>query len=81
MFYLDARPITAKYIEQLHPRRKTVHRLEPESSSFRHTIPPSVTTVIVKQRKDGWEEEFGLEKEAYEKLNDLQGVVIPQLYG
>lgn len=81
MFYLDGQPITAKSIEQLHPRRDTVHRLELESGSFRHTIPPSVTTVIVKQQKDGWEEEFGLEKEAYERLDKLQGIAIPELYG
>ncbi|CAG8368001.1 unnamed protein product [Penicillium salamii] len=80
MFYLDSQPITAQSIEQLHPRRNTVHRLTLEPGSFRHTIPPSVTTVIIKQQKDGWEEEFGFEKEAYEKLNRLQGTVIPVSY-
>lgn len=78
---MEGHPITAKYVEQLHPRRKTVHRLKLDPGSFRHTIPPSVTTVIVKQRKDGWEEEFGLEKQAYDRLDELQGIVIPQIYG
>ncbi|KAJ5573532.1 uncharacterized protein N7459_007959 [Penicillium hispanicum] len=77
----DGHSISAKHSKQLHPRRNTVHRLELEPASFRHTIPPAVTSVIVKQQKDGWEEEFVLEKEAYERLNELQGVLIPQLYG
>ncbi|KAJ6086075.1 hypothetical protein N7486_010356 [Penicillium sp. IBT 16267x] len=81
MFYLNGQPVTVEYAKQLHPRRKTVHRLGLKSGSFRSTIPPSVKTVIVKQRKDGWEKEFELEEQAYQKLGKLQGITIPELYG
>ncbi|PLB54085.1 hypothetical protein P170DRAFT_8147 [Aspergillus steynii IBT 23096] len=81
MLYLDGQPIAAKKVEQLHPRRKTVHRLEIEPCSSRHIIPPTTTTVIVKQQKDGWEEEFRLEREAYDRLHELQGTMIPVLFG
>ncbi|KAJ5191312.1 uncharacterized protein N7498_010297 [Penicillium cinerascens] len=80
-FYLDSLPITAEYVEQLHPSHPTVHRLRLLPGSFRHNIPPSVITIIIKQQKDGWEKEFEVEKGAYEKLDELQGIVIPELYG
>lgn len=61
--------------------QRPVYRFEIGPSSFRHTIPSSVNTVIVKQQKDGWEEEFWNEKNTYDRLQDLQGTVIPHLYG
>lgn len=81
MFYLEGQLITAKNTKQLDPRRIYVHRLELESSSFRHNIPSSVKTVLVKQQKDGWEDEFWLEKEVYERLNENQGIMILRLSG
>lgn len=63
------------------PCRKTLYRLELEQGSFRHTIPVAVTRVIVKQQKDEWEEEFWGEKKAYDRLKELQGTVIPQIFG
>ncbi|KAJ5637466.1 hypothetical protein N7490_007345 [Penicillium lividum] len=81
MFFLNGQPITMEYAKQLHPHRKPVHRLGLESGLFRSTIPPSDKTVIVKQRKDGWEKEFGHEEQAYQKLVKLQGIAIPKLYG
>ncbi|KAJ5468636.1 hypothetical protein N7475_006388 [Penicillium sp. IBT 31633x] len=48
--------------------------------SLRHTIPPEITTIIVKQQKDRWENEFKVEKEAYKFLEQLQGIVIPRLF-
>lgn len=38
-------------------------------------------TVILKQQKDGWEEDFNVERAAYEKLMQLQGHAIPILLG
>ena len=58
-----------------------MHRLILKPDSHRHVIPNTVTSVIVKQEKDGWEEEFEVEKIAYKKLEQLQGEVIPYLYG
>jgi hypothetical protein len=44
--------------------------------------PPSkFRTLIIKQEKDGWATEFEAEKEAYQKLKNLQGDVIPCLLG
>ena len=63
------------------PCRKTLYCLELEQGSFRHTIPVAVTRVIVKQQKDEWEEEFWGEKKAYDRLKELRGTVIPQLFG
>lgn len=37
-------------------------------------------TIIVKQPKEGWSDEFAQEEQAYTKLKDLQGGVIPQLF-
>lgn len=41
-------------------------------------LPP---TVILKQMKVGWDEEFNQEKQAYQRLRRLQGTVIPRCYG
>ncbi|KAJ5578113.1 uncharacterized protein N7459_007077 [Penicillium hispanicum] len=49
--------------------------------SFRHTIPPTVTTVIVKQQKGEWGKEFWNEKNAYDRLKELQGTIVPNLFG
>lgn len=59
----------------------TVHRLETEPSSRHHALPENVKSVIVKQQKDGWAAEFQCEKEAYKRLEDLQGTTIPRLLG
>ncbi|KAL2015108.1 hypothetical protein VTK56DRAFT_6308 [Thermocarpiscus australiensis] len=41
-------------------------------------LPP---TVILKKRKDKWEEEFEKEKQAYGVLKPIQGTIIPHFYG
>lgn len=41
-------------------------------------LPPSI---VVKQRKDGWEEEFANEICRYEQLTALQGTVVPVFFG
>lgn len=80
-FYLDGHPITATEVEQLDPGRETLYRLELDSGSFRHIITVTATTVIVKQQKDEWEEEFRSEIKAYDKFKELQGTVIPHFFG
>ncbi|RAK85638.1 hypothetical protein BO79DRAFT_220561 [Aspergillus costaricaensis CBS 115574] len=79
---LDSHEIKASEVEHLDPRR-TVYRfhLEPDPSCYRHIIPEPATSIIIKQRKEDWEEEFEDEKTAYTKLKDLQGQVIPYFYG
>lgn len=44
-------------------------------------IPETATSIIIKQQKEDWEEEFEDEKTAYTKLKSLQGEVIPYFYG
>ena len=60
--------------------RRTVYRveLEPGSSS---KIPPTANSIIVKRQKIGWETCFQDERKAYENLKELQGKLIPTLYG
>lgn len=77
MLYFDGKPLAIRNRETCY--RTTVHRVELEPSSV-----PSLSgieTVIFKQQKDGWEREFQDEVIAYEKLKDLQGVVVPRLLG
>jgi hypothetical protein len=38
-------------------------------------------TVVLKKRKEGWDEEFENETHIYTRLRELQGVVIPVCYG
>lgn len=61
--------------------RRTVYRFTLDPSSYRHSIPQTVTSVIVKQQKNDWEEEFRNEKAVYDRLKALQGKVIPFLFG
>ncbi|PYH34856.1 uncharacterized protein BO87DRAFT_425533 [Aspergillus neoniger CBS 115656] len=79
---LDSHEIKASEVEHLDPRR-TVYRfhLEPDSSCYRHIIPETAISIIIKQQKEDWEEEFEDEQTAYTKLKDLQGEVIPYFYG
>ncbi|KKK18879.1 hypothetical protein P175DRAFT_0529265 [Aspergillus ochraceoroseus IBT 24754] len=72
--HVDGQNLAIRNIEQLHPQRITVHRvtLEPKSN---------FGTLIIKQQKDGWNNEFEAEKEAYQRLSSLQGDVIPSLLG
>ncbi|RMJ05141.1 hypothetical protein CDV36_014195 [Fusarium kuroshium] len=37
--------------------------------------------IVLKIEKDGWDEEFDMEKAAYEQLEPMQGIVIPRCYG
>ncbi|PYH97163.1 hypothetical protein BO71DRAFT_396434 [Aspergillus ellipticus CBS 707.79] len=67
---------------ELLDQQRTVSRLKLEPGSFRYTIPPTATSVIVKQQKDGWEREFEDEKKTtYLRLKTLQGEVLPYFYG
>ncbi|OJZ84310.1 hypothetical protein ASPFODRAFT_48315 [Aspergillus luchuensis CBS 106.47] len=77
---LDGHEIKAAEVEHLYPHR-TVYRFHLEQNSYRHMIPETTTSIIIKQQKEDWEEEFEDEKTAYTKLKDLQGEVIPYFYG
>ena len=79
--FLNNQPIAATEIKQLGQGHGIIHRLILSPSVCHPNIPSGTTTVIVKQQKDGWEEEFQNEKEAYDKLQHLQGTVIPELFG
>ncbi|KAL2757046.1 hypothetical protein ACRALDRAFT_1075753 [Sodiomyces alcalophilus JCM 7366] len=48
-------------------------------SSFPEWNLPS--RLILKQQKEGWDEEFEMEKATYAKLRPLQGTVIPEFFG
>ena len=74
-------PIAARTLKTLDQRRQTVHRLEAEPSSCHNALPANVNSVIVKQQKDGWVVQFQREKEAYKRLENLQGTIIPRLFG
>ncbi|CAG8410946.1 unnamed protein product [Penicillium salamii] len=76
--YLNDLPINVIEAERLHPGR-TVFRLT-LSSPLCYNI-PSTSTVIVKQQRIGWEDEFQREIQAYEKLENLQGTIIPIFFG
>ncbi|KAH8430073.1 uncharacterized protein LDX57_007744 [Aspergillus melleus] len=78
---LNDQEIIATDVELLDPRRSTVYRLKLKLASHQNVIPDMATSVIVKQQKDGWEEEFEVEKMAYNRLAQLQGEVIPYFYG
>ena len=54
---------------------RTVYRLEIEPVN---NLP---STVIVKQQKEGWSDEFENEASWYERLKDLQGDKIPIFFG
>lgn len=70
-----------------------VEPLDPQRPVFRLTLSSPLplvdptaamdapSTVIVKQQKINWEDEFKQEIQAYEKLKELQGTVIPIFYG
>lgn len=62
--------------ERLDPKR-TVFRLT-LSSSLSHNLP---STIIVKQQKFGWEDEFQQEIQAYKILENFQGTIIPFFFG
>ena len=66
---------------QLLDERRTVYRFALDLGSYRHSIPQTVTSVIVKQQKHNWEEEFRNEIAVYDKLKELQGKVIPYFFG
>ncbi|CAI7641164.1 unnamed protein product [Penicillium glandicola] len=72
--YLGDQPITATEVTRLDPNR-TVYRVKIEPFG---DLPQ---TIIVKNQKEGWLEEFQQEIQAYEKLKKLQGTVIPQFFG
>lgn len=61
-----------------------IEQLDPNRTLYRVTIEPVnglPSTVVVKQQKEGWAEEFQRETEAYARMKDLQGNLIPQLFG
>ncbi|CAG8887480.1 unnamed protein product [Penicillium egyptiacum] len=80
IIYLDNHPIYSTNVQLLDERR-TVYRFALDLGSYRHSIPHTVTSVIVKQQKNDWEKEFWNEKAAYDKLKELQGKVIPFFFG
>ncbi|KUL81989.1 hypothetical protein ZTR_09824 [Talaromyces verruculosus] len=54
--------------------RSTINRLTIDSNDVSKPI-------VIKQQKKGWEKEFLVEKEAYKKLQELQGTRIPRFLG
>ncbi|KAJ6133118.1 hypothetical protein N7471_008333 [Penicillium samsonianum] len=80
IMYLDNHPIYSTNVQLLDERR-TVYRFALDPGSYRHSIPQTVTSVIVKQQKNNWEKEFWNEKAVYDKLKELQGKVIPFFFG
>lgn len=61
-----------------------VKRLDQNRTVYRLDIEPVnglPSTIFVKQRKEGWSNEFEKEIEAYGRLKDLQGDVIPHFFG
>lgn len=54
--------------------RSTLNRLTTDLNDFSKPI-------VIKTQKRGWEKEFLDEKEAYEKLQELQGTRIPRFLG
>lgn len=77
---MDNHPIYPTNVQLLDERR-TVYRLTLDPGLYRHSIPQTVTSVIVKQQKNNWEKEFWNEKAVYDKLQELQGKVIPLFFG
>ncbi|KAB8211922.1 hypothetical protein BDV34DRAFT_184443 [Aspergillus parasiticus] len=76
----DGHELTATEAELLDQQR-TVYRLKIAPDPDRHKISTTATSVIVKQQKDEWEDEFENEETAYNRLEKLQGEVIPYFYG
>lgn len=70
--------ISIEKAEQLDPQRKTLYRLRLAPSPYEPELPRNV---IVKQRKEGWENEFDNEEKVYQQLQDLQGTRIPRFFG
>lgn len=61
-----------------------VKRLDQNRSVYRLEIEPVnslPSTVIIKQQKEGWSDEFENEEASYMRLKDLQGDKIPQFFG
>ncbi|KAJ5950329.1 uncharacterized protein N7479_008742 [Penicillium vulpinum] len=76
--YLNDLPINVTEAERLDPGR-TVFRLTLSSPLYYNLL--STSTVIVKQQRIGWEDEFQQEIQAYKKLENLQGTIIPIFFG
>ncbi|CAG8116993.1 unnamed protein product [Penicillium salamii] len=76
VFHFGGKRITVTKDTLLNQIRPTVYRLELEEPHF--GLPG---TVIVKQQKDEQEAEFCAEISAYKKLQELQGTVLPTLFG
>ena len=77
VFYFNTVPIRVETVRKLHPRRE-VYRLNLEKCQELHGLP---TVLVIKEMKDGWQEEFDQEKKAYRSLECLQGIVIPTFFG
>ena len=71
---MNDQPITVTEVVQL-DRNHTVYRVKIEPFN---NLP---RTLIIKQQKEGWSDEFAEEVQAYTRLKDLQGGMIPQLFG
>lgn len=59
-------------------------RLDQDRTVYRLEIKPVnnlPSTVIIKQQKEGWSDEFEHEASCYERLKDLQGDEIPIFFG
>ncbi|KAJ5087570.1 hypothetical protein N7456_011186 [Penicillium angulare] len=73
---LDGLPLLITDIKCIHPER-TVLRVK-IGSSGKLNLP---STVIVKQQKSGWEDEFAQEIAVYKKLESFQGRLVPYFLG
>jgi serine/threonine protein kinase len=70
--------ISIEKAEQLDPQRETLYRVRLAPSPCEPELPRNV---IIKQRKEGWENEFETEEKVYQQLQDLQGTRIPRFFG
>ncbi|KAJ5577138.1 hypothetical protein N7535_004064 [Penicillium sp. DV-2018c] len=77
VFYFNTVPLRAQTVQKLDPRRE-VYRLVLDTCQELHG---PLTIVIIKGMKDGWHDEFENEKKAYQRLESLQGSVIPTFFG
>lgn len=77
--YLHSRLVHVAKIERLDRYRATLHRLTRDLTL--EPLGDLPETIVIKEQKDGWEEQFQHEIEVYKRLMDLQGTVIPQFFG
>lgn len=74
---MNSQPVTVTRVEQLDPQRETVFRIEVIPTAG---LPLSIVVKQQRTEQDG-AKDFKCEKEAYSRLQELQGEVIPHYLG